>query len=61
VALWIVIGDEFWKYLNAAIAEFAKGSTPVAKSITAIVKRIMPDGDGQGRQASPRLSWPDNG
>ncbi len=37
----IVIGDEFWKYLDATIAEFEKGSTPVAKSITAIVKRIM--------------------
>jgi Family of unknown function (DUF5677) len=37
----IIIGDEFWKYLNTAIAEFEKGSTPVAKSITAIVKRIM--------------------
>jgi hypothetical protein len=47
----IVIGDEFWKYLNAAIAEFEKGSTPVAKSITAIVKRVMGlmtvDGDGK--------------
>jgi hypothetical protein len=37
----IVIGDEFWKYLNAALAEFEKGSTPVAKSITAIITRIM--------------------
>jgi hypothetical protein len=47
----IVIGEEFWKYLNTAIAEFEKGSTPVAKSITAIVKRIMGlmavDGDGK--------------
>ncbi|MFZ3256273.1 MAG: DUF5677 domain-containing protein, partial [Candidatus Acidiferrales bacterium] len=47
----IVVGEEFWKYLNAAIAEFEKGSTPVAKSITAIVKRIMGlmavDGDGK--------------
>jgi hypothetical protein len=47
----IVIGDEFWKYLNTAIAEFEKSSRPVAKSITAIVTRIMGlmavDGDGK--------------
>jgi hypothetical protein len=47
----IVIGDEFWKYLNTGKTEFEKGSTPVAKSITAIVKRIMGlmavDGDGK--------------
>lgn len=47
----IVVGDEFWKYLNAAIAEFEKGSTPVAKSISAIIKRIMAlmalDSDGK--------------
>src|SRR6266849_852063 len=37
----IVIGDELWRYLNTALVEFEKGTTPVAKSITAIVQRIM--------------------
>jgi hypothetical protein len=46
----IVIGDELWRYLNSALAEFQKGATPVAKAITAIVQRTMKliatDGDG---------------
>jgi hypothetical protein len=37
----IVIGDELWRYLNSALTEFEKGTTPVAKAITAIVQRIM--------------------
>lgn len=37
----IVIGDELWKYLQAALMEFEKGTTPVAKSITAVVQKIM--------------------
>lgn len=37
----IVIGDELWRYLNTALVEFQNGTTPVAKSITAIVQRIM--------------------
>ena len=37
----IVIGDELWRYLNAALVEFEKRTTPVAKSITAIVQRII--------------------
>jgi hypothetical protein len=46
----IVIGDELWKYLNAALIEFGKGTTAVAKSITAIVQKItdmiVTDSDG---------------
>jgi hypothetical protein len=37
----IVIGDELWKYLNAARAKFENDTTPIAKSITAIVQKIM--------------------
>jgi hypothetical protein len=37
----IVIGDELWRYLNSALMEFGKGTTPLAKALTAIVRRIM--------------------
>jgi hypothetical protein len=36
----IVIGDELWKYLNSALAEFGKGETQVAKAITTITQKI---------------------
>jgi hypothetical protein len=37
----IVIGDELWKYLNSALAEFGEDKTPVAKAIPAIIQKIM--------------------
>jgi hypothetical protein len=37
----LVIGNELWKYLNAALANFESQTTPVAKAITAIVKKTM--------------------
>ncbi len=37
----IVIGDELWRYFNAAIANFRTQTTPVARSITAITERLM--------------------
>jgi len=47
----IVIGNELWKYLNSALAEFEKGETPVAKAITAITQEIIgliaTDADGK--------------
>jgi hypothetical protein len=46
----LVIGDELWKYLNAALTHFESQTTPVANAITAIVKKtiqmIVTDGDG---------------
>jgi hypothetical protein len=47
----IVIGDELWRYFNAALAHFQTQTTPMAKSITAITQRTMgliaTDGDGK--------------
>jgi hypothetical protein len=47
----IVIGDELWNYLNSVLTEFERQTTPVAKSITAIVRKIMDliavDADGR--------------
>lgn len=47
----IVIGDELWRYFNAAIAQFEKQTTPVGRSITAIAKKTMElvamDADGK--------------
>lgn len=37
----IVIGDELWRYFNAALANFQAQTTPVAKSITAITQRMI--------------------
>jgi hypothetical protein len=37
----LVIGDELWRYLNAALAHFESQTTPVSKAITAIVKKTM--------------------
>jgi hypothetical protein len=37
----IVIGNELWRYFNAAITQFENQTTPVAQSITAIVKKTM--------------------
>jgi hypothetical protein len=45
----LVIGDELWKYLNAALTHFESQTTPAAKAITAIVKKTMQiatDADG---------------
>jgi hypothetical protein len=47
----LVIGDELWRYLNAALTHFERHTTPVSKAITAIVKKtvqmIATDTDGQ--------------
>ena len=47
----LVIGDELWRYLNAAGKHFQNQATPVAKVITDIVKKTMQmiatDTDGQ--------------
>lgn len=47
----LVIGDELWRYLNAALAHFGSQTTPVSKAMTAIVKKTMQmiatDSDGQ--------------
>jgi hypothetical protein len=37
----IVIGDELWKYLTFALAEFERQTTPVAKTVAAVVQRIV--------------------
>lgn len=37
----IVIGDELWRYLNTALVRFEKDTTPIAKSITAIVQKTI--------------------
>ena len=37
----LVIGDELWRYLNAALTHFESQTRPVAKAITAIVQRTM--------------------
>lgn len=37
----LAIGDELCRYLNAALANFENQTTPVAKAITAIVKKTM--------------------
>jgi len=36
----ILIGDELWRYLNVALANFQTQTTPEAKSITAIIGKI---------------------
>jgi hypothetical protein len=36
----ILIGDELWRYLNVALANFQSQTTPEAKSITAIIGKI---------------------
>jgi len=47
----LVIGDELWRYLNAALAHFESQTTPVSKAVTAIVTKTMQmiatDKDGQ--------------
>jgi len=47
----ILIGDELWRYFNAAIGHFEKQDTPVARSITVITKKMLElvatDGDGK--------------
>jgi len=47
----LVIGDELWRYLSAALANFERQTTPASKAITAIVKKTMQmiatDADGQ--------------
>jgi len=37
----IVIGEELWKFLNSALANFEKETTQTARSITAIVRQMM--------------------
>jgi len=37
----IVIGDELWRYFNAAIVEFEKQDSPVGRSISAIAGKMM--------------------
>jgi hypothetical protein len=37
----IVIGDELWRYFNAAIVEFEKQDTPVGRSMSAIAGKMM--------------------
>jgi hypothetical protein len=37
----IVIGDELWRYFNAALANFQTQTTPVAQAIAAITQRMM--------------------
>jgi hypothetical protein len=47
----LVIGDELWRYLNVALANFERQTTPVAKATMAVVKKTMQmiatDTDGQ--------------
>ena len=47
----IVIGDELWRYFNAALANFQAQTTPVARAIAAITERMMgliaTDSDGK--------------
>jgi hypothetical protein len=47
----IVIGDELWRYFNAALRNFQAQTTPVARAIAAITERMMglisTDGDGK--------------
>jgi hypothetical protein len=47
----IVIGDELWRYSNAALANFRALTTPVAQALAAITERMMSlittDGDGK--------------
>jgi hypothetical protein len=46
----LVIGDELWRYLNAALAHFENQTTPVSQAIMAIVRKtiqmIATDTDG---------------
>ena len=37
----ILVGDELWRYINAAIAQFENQDTPVGRSINAIAKKMM--------------------
>ncbi len=66
----LVMGDELWRYLNAALAHFESQTTPVSKAITAIVKKtvqmIATDTDGQKilDYLGPVVvenAWPDHG
>jgi hypothetical protein len=47
----ILIGDELWRFLEVAFANFEMQTTAAAKSIAAIIRRIMQltaiDGDGK--------------
>lgn len=47
----ILIGDELWRFLEVALANFEMQATPSAKSIAAIVRKIMEliaiDSDGK--------------
>jgi hypothetical protein len=47
----IVLGDELWRYLNVALANFQKQTTPVAQALAAITERAMTlvstDNDGK--------------
>lgn len=47
----IVIGDDLWRYFDAALANFRTQTTPIARSITAITARMMglmtTDADGK--------------
>ena len=49
--LRIVIGDELWRYFNAALANFQAQTTPIVRSIAAITTRMMglmtTDADGK--------------
>jgi hypothetical protein len=37
----ILVGDELWRYLSAALVEFGKSTTPSAKAAKAIVQKMM--------------------
>lgn len=47
----ILIGDELWHYLEVALANFEMQTTPAAKSIAAIIRKVMEltaiDSDGK--------------
>jgi hypothetical protein len=47
----ILIGDELWRYLSAALVDFGKSTTPSAKAAKAIVQKMMQlvstDNDGE--------------
>jgi hypothetical protein len=47
----ILVGDELWNYLQVGLANFARQTTPEAKSIAAIIGKMMGlisvDGDGK--------------
>lgn len=47
----LVIGDELWRYLNAALTHFGAQTTPESKGVARIVEKtmrmIVPDSDGR--------------